>query len=67
MEYLLNNYNMNININNMNIVPNNMGMMNNNMTPNNNYLRLNLVSGVAVARPYQYPSSNITNELFYSL
>ena len=59
MEYLRNNYNMNININNMNIMPNNMGMMNNNMTPNNNYLPSNLISSVAVVRPYQY---NITNE-----
>ena len=59
---------MNININNMNIMPNNMGMMNNNMTPNNNYLPSNsVVNGVVVVRPNQYPSSNITNELFYSL
>ena len=62
MEYLRNNYNMNININNMNIMPNNMGMMINNMTPNNNYLPSNLFSIVAVVRPYQYPSSNITND-----
>ena len=63
MEYLRNNYNMNININNMNIMPNNMGMMNNNMTPNNNYLPSNsVVNGVVVVRPNQYPSSNITND-----
>ena len=62
MEYLGNNFNMNIYFNNMNIMPNNMGMMNNNMTPNNNYLPSNLISSVAVVRPYQYPSCNITND-----
>ena len=54
--------NMSVNVNNMNIMPNNMGIMNNNMTPNNNYLPSNLCSSVAVVRPYQYPSCNITND-----
>ena len=40
----------------------NMGMMNNNMTPNNNYLPSNLISSVAVVRPYQYPSCNIADD-----
>ena len=62
MDDLINNFNMSINIRNINIMPNNMVMMNNNMTPNNNYLPSNLFSSVAVVRPYQYPSCNITND-----